>query len=359
MTIGERARQEQLERTATDPRRQFGWGVSPMASPEERAAFQAYEMLPKVAAGEIPVAALPESYGGRPTGTTRRAIRMQAEWDQSQQAALENQRLMQQMDLEQRRFTLSQRNQTLQEKQEARLQAAEAKAQDEAMKISEDADGAMNEVLGGGLDAAGNPIAGLDPDKDDYLQRRNDILSRYKKAAKDEAFKLTISNLDKEYYDRLDFQQQLDVQKSAADIAIEREGRMLERQLGAEERSREAMLDKEERARQKAKEEATQSQVFGIDKEIRRAREKLNETLGVKKVAIDPQTGVYDVTNLDQASQNLIKADERNIRMLEMDKAQLQGFMFNTIEEAQKAEAAGEIPRGTVIFVNGKRAVIE
>ena len=63
--------------------------------------------------------------------------------------------------------------------------------------------------------------------------------------------------------------------------------------------------------------------------------------------------------NLIKRHKNLIKADERNIRMLEMDKAQLQGFMFNTVEEAQKAEAAGEIPRGTVIFANGKRAVID
>lgn len=222
MTIGERARQEQLERTATDPRRQFGWGVSPMASPEERAAFQAYEMLPKVAAGEIPVAALPESYGGRPTGTTRRAIRMQAEWDQSQQAALENQRLMQQMDLEQRRFTLSQRNQTLQEKQEARLQAAEAKAQDEALKVSEQADFALNEVLGG-LDPTGNPIAGLDPDAPDYMQRRNDIIKRYPKAIKDDAFKTAISTTDKSYFDKLNFDQSRQISETQQATGLAKE----------------------------------------------------------------------------------------------------------------------------------------
>ena len=94
--------QEALERVARDPRRQWGWEPSPMASVEEQRAYQAYEMMPKVAAGELPVSALPEAYGGRPTGTSRRAIRMQAEYDEAQKQALEQQRLMQQMEQAQR-----------------------------------------------------------------------------------------------------------------------------------------------------------------------------------------------------------------------------------------------------------------
>ena len=67
-----------------------------MASVEEQRAYQAYEMMPKVAAGEIPVSALPEAYGGRPTGTSRRAIRMAAEYDLAQTARLQQEQAMRQ-----------------------------------------------------------------------------------------------------------------------------------------------------------------------------------------------------------------------------------------------------------------------
>ena len=90
--------EEALQRVARDPRRQWGWEPSPMASVEEQRAYQAYEMMPKVQAGALPVSALPEAYGGRPTGTSRRAIRMAAEYDLAQEKALEQQRVMQQME---------------------------------------------------------------------------------------------------------------------------------------------------------------------------------------------------------------------------------------------------------------------
>ena len=92
--------EEALQRVARDPRRQWGWEPSPLASVEEQRAYQAYEMMPKVAAGTLPVSALPEAYGGRPTGTSRRAIRMAAEYDLAQEKALEQQRVMQQMESE-------------------------------------------------------------------------------------------------------------------------------------------------------------------------------------------------------------------------------------------------------------------
>jgi hypothetical protein len=88
MTIGERARQEQLERAERDPRRQWGWGVSQMASPEVRRAWEALDTQEAIERGEATVADLPEQYGGRPQGTTRRAIRQQLAWDAQQAARL-------------------------------------------------------------------------------------------------------------------------------------------------------------------------------------------------------------------------------------------------------------------------------
>jgi hypothetical protein len=77
----------QLERVASDPRRQWGWGPSPLASNEELDAY-------RVSKGEAPRDirndpayrqwALTE--GGYPKG--RRQMRMQAEWEKQQEEDL-------------------------------------------------------------------------------------------------------------------------------------------------------------------------------------------------------------------------------------------------------------------------------
>jgi hypothetical protein len=299
-----------------------------MASVEEQRAYQAYEMMPKVAAGELPVSALPEAYGGRPTGTSRRAIRMQAEYDEAQKTALENQRLMQQADLEQRRFSLSERNQILQERQEARLQAAEAKRQDEDLKVSEQADFALNEVLGG-FDPTGNPVSGLDPDAPDYMQRRNDIIKRYPKALKDDAFKTAIATTDKSYFDTENFNQQLQVQQQT-------EERMLGKEQRMEERRREAR--KEERSEQK--ESLIVSQEREIQRKIREQNEKLrqtNATLAGRKSLSEKQKADLD-------------AIKNGIMDLRIEKADLRGLVFETEEEADAAKP----PSGSTIYIGRK-----
>jgi hypothetical protein len=90
--------EEALQRVARDPRRQWGWDPSPLASVEEQRAYQAYEMLPRVAAGELPVSALPEAYGGRPQGSSRRAIRQQWEWDQARKQQLAEEQAARQVE---------------------------------------------------------------------------------------------------------------------------------------------------------------------------------------------------------------------------------------------------------------------
>lgn len=65
-----------------------------MASTEEREAYAAQQ----VRAGQLPVSALPEDYGGRPTGESRRSIRMAAAYDEAQSRALEQERMRQQME---------------------------------------------------------------------------------------------------------------------------------------------------------------------------------------------------------------------------------------------------------------------
>lgn len=270
---------------------------------------------------------LPEEWGGRPTGESRRAIRMREEWDKQRAAQIEEQRALQSMDIEQRRFALSERNQTLQERQEARLQAAEAKRQDEELKVGEQADLALNEILGG-LDTSGNPISGLDPDAPDYMQRRNDIIKRYPKALRDEAFKTAIATTDKSYFDTVNFNQQLQAQEESS-------GRILERQVAAEERAaeRQAGIREEERVAQE--ERGIVSQERELDKQIRAQRQVLAGLQGQKPTR-----------TLEKAA-----TEARNKLLdLRVERAALRGLVFETEEEANAANP----PSGSTIYINRK-----
>ena len=259
----------------------------------------------------------------------RRQIRMQEDWDKQRAAGIQEQRIMQQMDVEQRNFALSERNQVLQERREARLQAAEAKAQEEILKVSEQADLALNEVLGG-LDPAGTPVLGLDPDAPNYMQRRNDIIKRYPKALQDDAFKTTIATTDKSYFDTENFNQQLQAQEQSS-------GRIIERQVSAEERAagRQAGLREEERVAQE--ERGIVSQEREIDKQIRAQRQALAGLQGQKPTR-----------TLEKAS-----TEARNKLLdLRIERSALRGLVFETQEEADAAY--DKLPKGSIIYIGRK-----
>lgn len=58
---------------------------------------------------------LPEEWGGRPAGTSRRAIRMQEEWDKKRERQIEEAQAFQQMDIQRKQFEMQSRDQQLQE----------------------------------------------------------------------------------------------------------------------------------------------------------------------------------------------------------------------------------------------------
>jgi len=57
----------------------------------------------------------PEEWGGRPTGTSRRAIRMQAEYDKRREDMIKEAQILQSMDIQQKQFEMGQRDQQMQE----------------------------------------------------------------------------------------------------------------------------------------------------------------------------------------------------------------------------------------------------
>jgi hypothetical protein len=330
-----------LSPLGTQERERFerGGAISPMASKAEKDAWVAAEVM----AGRRPESDLPVAYGGmgeRPktpktgfyiggeeTAYGRRMARMQQAWDEAQKQQIEQQRFAQQVDAEQRRLALTERNQMLQERQEARLQAAETKAQEEELKVSEQADFALNEVLGG-FDPSGNTISGLDPDAPDYMQRRNDIIKRYPKALKDEAFKTAIATTDKSYLDRVNFDQQLQAQEESS-------GRIVERQVAAEERATERQRGIREEERMEQEERGLASQEREMDKAIRAERQRLIQFQNQK---VKPKEDI-------QATQN-------KILDLRIEKAALRDLVFEDNNAYKKATEAGRtFPSGTIIYI--------
>jgi hypothetical protein len=154
---------------------------SAMASREEMDAYAAQE----VEAGNLPSSALPEAYGGRPTGTTRRAIRMQAEWDKQQKAEIEQQAALQAMDIQQKQFEMGQRDQQMQENDfyyNRGIKEAEQKM--DAAELLQ-----ATTIV--------NAVTGLDPSSPDYLSNVSVILANNPLGADNAGVQKVLERYDK------------------------------------------------------------------------------------------------------------------------------------------------------------------
>lgn len=63
---------------------------SQLASHEEKEAYRARLVMQAIERGEATVADLPEAYGGRPTGSSSRAVAARKAWDRNQAIEMEN-----------------------------------------------------------------------------------------------------------------------------------------------------------------------------------------------------------------------------------------------------------------------------
>lgn len=106
---------------------------------------------------------LPEEWGGRPKGTSRRTIRMQAEYDKRREEMIRERAALQSMDIQQKQFEMSLRDQQMEEDDfyyNRGLKEAEQKLQ--AQKLSE-----ATAIISG--------LNQLDPRDPDYQQKRSKI----------------------------------------------------------------------------------------------------------------------------------------------------------------------------------------
>lgn len=141
----------------------FGWGPSPLASNEEKERYRASQIGREIEAGRATVADLPEDYGGRPQGESRRAIRMQEAYDARQAELLNQERIRQEIDraarVEQReewRYTKEQNEYSAKEKLDT------LNERDAAQESSE-----VNNIASGleRIDLQNDPEAGLKIDQ--------------------------------------------------------------------------------------------------------------------------------------------------------------------------------------------------
>jgi len=293
---------------------------------------------------------LPEEWGGRPAGTSRRAIRMQEDWDKRRAAMLEEQQTSQQMDAQRRQLALQERDQFIQDSEYNRKLKEYEAEQDIRGQAEMESNNILDWLGGRAVDNQGNPIAKPDPKtpefQTEFLRRlsENPLGAELNKGIVDQYM-----GANKTY---LDAQQT----KQREEAALLREERMLGRQLAAEERAKGRQIEAEERAQTRAEKKAEESQIIGIDKDIRReelALEDVAANLGLQR----DQSGRFNIGGLSDTQKKTFRAAENRVRLLEQDRAQLQGFMFDTEADAQAAIEAKTVPKGAIIFINGKKAI--
>jgi hypothetical protein len=128
---------------------------------------------------------LPEDWGGRPSGTSRRAIRMQADWDKKRAAEIEEQRALQSMDIQQKQFEMSLRDQKMQEDSfyyDRGIQEAEQKLKAQQLEEAKDFTSAANS---------------LDPRSPNYRDQLISLRKQYPFGALDPSVNLIIGEYDK------------------------------------------------------------------------------------------------------------------------------------------------------------------
>ena len=190
----------------------MGFGVSPMASQDTRKAYAAAGLSPlgtqdrerlAVGAGISPMAGsteketwkmaeymsgqreeAPIAYGGigdRPVGSSRRAIRMQDEYDKQKERMLKERADLQAMDIQQKQFEMGQRDQQIQEDTfyyERGLKEAEQKLQAQTRFEATAIIGGLNQ---------------LDPQSPDYQKNVATLFGRNPLGAADENVQKVVS----------------------------------------------------------------------------------------------------------------------------------------------------------------------
>ena len=155
----------------TDEQIRRGWGWGP-STPEEQVSFQAAEVIERGG----PTRDMPEEYGGRPTGTSRRAQRMQFEWDKMQQESIQNQQMLEDMEIKRGFYNLrlDQEDRVIRDEKIAfeASQLAEARA----AKIQKDSEFIFDAIKGGMPTSDGGFTGPINPNEEGALTQLANLM---------------------------------------------------------------------------------------------------------------------------------------------------------------------------------------
>jgi len=308
----------------------------------------------------------PVGYGGlgdRPTGTTRRARRMQEAWDKDMDSRINQQRAVQYMDIQERAEQRMQRGQDMELKSKAFAEDRESRVMEEASQITD-------EVLGV-VSPDGQVITPpIRPDDPDAIERLEGVGGRFKFGMENQTAASIWTAL---YNDATKFRED-EVNKSklregvAAEVSA-KSGKPFG-ELGAydergiffpnlsaiadaqEEISKRQASEVEERTiRTETRRAEAQANVVEdrdaklrereIQKEIRKASDELKRV----KARIDAKGKETKRDREDILAAKTILLDRQ------IDKADIRGFVFDDQQALKKAMDEGKIPSGTRAFI--------
>lgn len=292
---------------------------------------------------------LPEEFGGRPVGGSRRAIRMQEEWDKRREQQLQEMQMAQQMELERKRFEIQARDQQLQEDDFFfRRNAAEAEQKLKAQQTAEAKEflGVVNSLDPRSEDYRDSlirlrrqyPLGSLDPQANAIIGEYDKVHSVYMDARKEDIRDMQAEEEFRVQQEATAAKLGIDTKEFVKDGDVDRVGLM--RKIG--EAQKEDLESKEEKIKQAKLDEETRSQAGQITKDMR----ELQDEIELKAMQADRMKGRVK----EEAMIELEALNNRYARRVnELDELTLPKL---TKEDKSAYE---ELPEGAEFFLDGRK----
>jgi uncharacterized lipoprotein YmbA len=290
--------------------------------------------------------------GGRPTGSSRRAIRMQAEWDAEQTARLKEEQMAMQMEKEMRaqktedlKYSILENNFEAQQKNESlqtKLQADLSSQRDNVFSALDNLDPRSSDFVDQIADIRlKNSLAFSDQNVVGVVEQFLKVNSIYMGAQKEQQQKQ--EGLQEKQDQRLTELTKLASQtdRNLSDLAqMDSEtGELIIDHVAVGEAEAELDIVTENRRAEAVVQAAENRDIIArqkeLDKDIRRENQRLIEFRSQRE---------------SKARDRDIETSKNKILDLRIEKAELQGLVFDSEEEAEKAEP----PSGSIIYIGRK-----
>jgi len=292
---------------------------------------------------------LPEEWGGRPKGESRRAIRMRDEWDKQRATQIEEQRALQAMDIQQKQFEMGLRDQQMQEDDfyyNRGIKEAEQKLLAQQRNEAKDFIGAVNTLDPRSPEYRDQlielrkqyPLGTLDPTANSLIGEYDKVHSVYMDAQKEIQQDAEVDQVFRVQQEATAAKYGVDTEQFVKDGGVDRVGLM--RSIG--EAQRKEIEDAEKKAAKAKMDAETQA----VSKELSKEARNLQDEIELTEVTAQRSKGRVKeeaVIKLDA----LIKQRDRRVTEL-----QNLGLPRLTKEDKDK-QAYEELPEGAEFFLDG------